>query len=110
MMNKPSKDKLIAPQVSMPFKDELFSKMFPRLYWFISSIKYADGSIRMTGSVSVFTMQGSLRGSMNDRDNNRVTFVESETWDDLIAMMDGVVCNDNTVWKVSNPKKGEPPY
>jgi len=107
MMKKPDKNATKITPPSVPFNDELFALSYPKLYWFLTSQKYADGAPRQTGSVSLFTIQGCLRGSMNDKDNERVSFVEADTFDELVALMDARVCDDSTEWKASARR---PPY
>lgn len=92
--------------------DLVFSRDFPSLYSFLNDVRYDDGSIRVTGTLSVFTKLGVLTCAINDNDRNVVGFINAPTWDDLWMLIEDGILNDSIDWKARRPQTsgGKPPF
>lgn len=86
--------------------DLVDQKDYPNIFAFLTETKYDDGKPRMTGSFSVWTQQGVLKASINDRDTSNVCYVEAPSLQELIALIEQAICNDGTEWKISRSTYG----
>lgn len=82
----------------------------PNIYAFLHDRKYDNGKPRMTGAMSIFTLNGVLKACINDRENNRTCFVEAASFGELIAKVEVAICDDGIEWKYSTKQEKTPPY
>jgi len=87
--------------------DQVFQRDYPNLYAFLHDVKYDDGTIRITGSMSIFVKVGGLRCSLNDKDRNVVAYIEASSFDEMMTLAEEGICSDSTEWIAS---RKTPPY
>ena len=75
---------------------------YPNLYSFLHDNMYDDGKPRVTGSMSIFTKMGCLRASLNDKDLNRVCYIEALTIAELWELAERAIGDDSTEWIASS--------
>lgn len=88
-----------------PFNDPEFAAKYPNLTEYLVTSRWADGSIRQTSTLSIFTDGVSLKVVLNDRDNNRSAFFCEETFDDSLAAIEAALANDRVDWKSRSANK-----
>lgn len=92
--------------------DPEFVRDYPNLKAFLADGKYADGSVRLTGSISLFTKSGSLTAAINDNDRNVSGFVTAATWAELLYMLEVGIGDDSIDWRARRPANPtqKPPF
>ncbi len=72
---------------------------YPNLWEFMTSTKYADGSPRVLGSLTVFVDAVCLKACLNDRDSSLVAFASAETMEGLWAALERGLKDDSLDWR-----------
>lgn len=73
--------------------------IYPDLREFLTCPKWADGSSRALGSLTVFCDDGRLKACVNDKECNRVLFVSAESLEGLLEAIDSQIGNDGADWR-----------
>jgi hypothetical protein len=89
-----------------PWVDPEFKSTYPNLHSFMSDTCYAEGAVRLTGSMSLFVMTGALKCCVTDKDRNVIAFVTAPTLDELLQLVDDGICNDSLEWKAGSKAYG----
>lgn len=98
--------------VGIPWEDPEFKADYPSLYSFLFDTRYADGSNRLQGSVSLFVQGYALKAAVNDKDRCCVAFLNAGTFTELLTLIDDGIREDKLDWKGSGKSTGEktPPF
>jgi len=99
--------------VEADFCDPQWAKSLPALTEYLTATKYDGGQGRVTSTLLLFLENGVLRLCLNDRDNNRSTFMSGETVDMALHALDAALSSDTADWRTrSNHRTGEarPPF
>jgi hypothetical protein len=83
--------------------DPEFSEGSPALHSFLLDTQYADGTRRLTGSISLFTKQGVLTAAVNDNDRLLVAYVTACTFGELLFKINEGIEGDTLDWKCKSP-------
>lgn len=75
--------------------------LYPSLMEFLAEDRYEDGSPRRTATLTIFTDAGGIKASINDRDNDGVAFVTSESIAALLVVIEGKLQASSLEWKYS---------
>lgn len=97
-LRKPKPGELLGPQ-DPPFVDNAFQGDYPCLTEYLFTRQWADGSHRMTSTLSIFTDNGALKLVINDRDNNRSAFISKPTWAEALEALESGLAHDSLDWK-----------
>jgi hypothetical protein len=94
------------------WQDPEFMRDYPAIFSFLHDTEYDDKSIRVTGSITLFSMAGVLKASVNDKDRRLVAFVTAPCWDELLFLVEKGISNDSFDWKgtPSTQSEKKPPY
>lgn len=79
--------------------------LYPTLMEFLSEDRYDDGSPRRTATVTLFADAGTVKGSLNDRDLDRVAFVSAESLAALLVILEAKLSESSLDWR-DNQGKG----
>lgn len=101
MLRKPVPGQMFGP-VERPFDDSEFKARYPSIYEYLTVTRWADGSNRVTSTISVFIDNGALKLVINDRDNNRSAFFSAPTFEDTLVRMEEALTEDSADWKSRN--------
>lgn len=88
------------------FPDQSFETDYPVLYSYLCDTCYSDGTARKTATITMFVDGGYLKACVNDRDNARTAFVTGGTLVELLDSMEGLLCDNKTVWKLGRDEGG----
>lgn len=97
--------------VGIPWEDPQFKEDYPSLYSFLFDTRYADGTSRVQGSISLFVQGYSLKAAINDKDRLCVAFVNAGTFLEMLTLIDDGIREDKLEWKGSGkglPEKSPP--
>jgi hypothetical protein len=81
------------------FEDPEFKDQYPNLHAFLNDLSYADGSKRLTGTLSLFVKGGRLTCGVNDNDRLICAYVNAVTVAELLFKVDLGIGNDSLEWK-----------
>jgi len=101
LLTRPKPGELTAKN-DPPFNDTSFQKLFPNLHEMLTATQYADNQPRTTSTLLLFCEGGVLRGCLNDRDNNRSSFLTAETIDDLFSTIESALASGRVEWRMKN--------
>lgn len=95
-----------------PWCDPDFAGQYPALEAFLCAGTYSDGTVRVTGSLSIFNKYGSLIVAVNDNDRSLTCFVSFSTWEEVFFMLNEGLAKDNLDWrkKAATGFSQKPPY
>lgn len=71
--------------------ESAFASTFPWLWAFLTSVVYADGSSRETGTLTLFGQESVLKGCLRDREGRRVVFSSERTVEAVLAALEGIL-------------------
>lgn len=83
--------------------DPEFKDQYPSIFAFMFDPTYANGKVRRTGSLSIFTKMGTLTCAVNDNDRNAVAYVNAGTWEELLYLVEEGILNDSLGWRGKKP-------
>lgn len=81
------------------FDDESFQQSYPVLFSYMCDLCYEDGTARKTATLTLFADEGTLKGSLNDRDNERSLFLTARSLMELLDSLETALCDAKTVWR-----------
>lgn len=73
--------------------------LYPALMEFLATDSYEDGTPRRTATLTVFTDGGLIKASVNDRDNDGVAFVTSESIAALLVVLEDKLKASSLDWR-----------
>jgi len=73
---------------------------------FICLTKWDDGSTRKTGSVTIFTEEGSWKAWINDKDAARSSVCSAASLGALLTLIDDKLQDDSLEWRRARPDQG----
>jgi len=79
---------------------------YPTLCERLTETTFADGSKRITDTITVFSQDRTWRAALNDRETGDVIFVSAETLVGLLEALETELVSDEPNWRT---KKGDPP-
>lgn len=86
-----------------PIGDQYFA-----LFQFLTDPLYDDGTLRSTGSLSIFTDEdGQLKGCLNDKDAGQVCFTAASNLSQLFKNLDTICKGEAGEWRKSRFVKGK---
>ena len=100
-------------KTDLPFKRSEFADTYPTLWEWLTLDTYADGTTRLTASLTIFNQWGVLKCCVNDRDLDRSAFFTGETVESLLASVDKGLEEDSCDWRKkpgTAKSSGQPPY
>jgi len=106
VIKKPMPGQQYGP-VAPPFCDPDFQTKYPLLTEYLFTCRWADGSNRVTSTLSIFTDGESLKVVLNDRDNNRSAFFSDRTWALIFDTMEMALKEDRVDWKSRGMASGK---
>lgn len=98
MMKKPDKQPVQAVEKAN-WVDSSFEKQWPYLASWLAEPVWDDGTVRQTGTLTVFVQEGILKACMNDRAMDRSCFISAPTMEALYDAMEAGLENDNHEWR-----------
>lgn len=93
------------PGTSVDVEGGGFGKAYPGLWEFMTSARYADGSPRVPGTLTLFVDAGSVKGCLNDRDQSLTGWASATTVDGLLEALEAGLTGDSLDWRPSGQKK-----
>jgi len=75
------------------------SERFPTLVEFLWSDRWADGTARQTGTITLLVDQGMLKASLNDRDTGCGSFVAAKTFTSLLEAIEKGLAASSLEWR-----------
>lgn len=97
-LRKPLPGQQYGPVAPM-FSDEDFQRDYPNITEYLFTERWADGSMRQTSTLSVFSDNGSLKIVLNDRDNNRSAFFSAKRFLEALENMETALREETVDWK-----------
>lgn len=99
-------------QAAPMFDDQDFRQLYPNLYEYLFTDRWADGSVRQTSTLSVFSDNGALKVVLNDRDNNRSAFFSAKRFNEALESMETALREETVDWKSRSHTKpaGQTPF
>lgn len=98
---------------SAPLTDPGVMKTYPKLWAWLTETKYSDGGKRETGTIKLFTGDGSIKAMLKDADNKACLFISGATWKGLWEAVEEALADPEREWKPDRyadgfkPKKGQ---
>lgn len=86
-------------QPSVPPKASQLGSGTDTLWEFMTADKYADGSKRERASLVLFYGDQGLTCCLSDKDNQRSLFASCEGLAELLALLDELASDPNSVWR-----------
>lgn len=77
----------------------VFGAGYPHLEEFITRIRWEDGTLRVPGSITVFSEEGVFKVWLNDKDARVGCCISAGTLDDLWEAVERVVQGDGGDWR-----------
>ena len=102
MIQKPSRPDPAA-LLRAPLPDENFRSRWPVLLEYLESVRYADGSPRDTSTLTLFVDAGTLKASLNDRQEGRSLWAASDTLSGLLDTIESMLCGESVPWRWKEP-------
>jgi len=81
--------------------DSVFAKAYPALSEFLSLEEWEPGVERTRGTMTLFFEDGCFKGSVNDRDGERVAFVTKKGFKTLLEAIEKGLATDSLDWRPS---------
>lgn len=83
----------------VPMPDESFARAYPTIADYLCSVRWEDGSPRVPSTLSVFVQDGSIKVSVNDKDQDRGLYVSAESLEEALALAERALQLDNPPWR-----------
>jgi len=90
--------------------DGMWENNHPELYQFLSAARYPDGGDRRTGTMLIFTDQGTLKMCLSDRDQSLVAFLTGDSLDGLLDAAEAGLREDALEWRVARQDGARKPH
>jgi hypothetical protein len=84
---------------------EPWSKRYPTLLEFLCVVKWEDGSVRQSGTVTLMAEDGLFKAAMNDRDAGVSCFVSGKSPGSLLEAMEKGLVTGSLEWRRKTPFK-----
>lgn len=97
---------------SKEWVDPDFLGEYPSLFAFVKDDKWADGSARLPGTITLFCKGGCLTMVLNDHDRAAAAYINAHTVNEMLFLADQGILNDSLDWKLKKPAqyKGTVPF
>lgn len=94
------------PGVLVPVPDGgTWQSIYPTLWEYLTSTQWAEGGVRKTATLLVFTEEGEVKLCLNDRAANRTRWCQAETLNSVLAMLESELATDQGGWRKYKPFK-----
>lgn len=80
-----------------------WSVLYPGIWEMLSAPAMPDGSSRQGSTLMIFCQDGSVKGCLNDRDNNLVAFTSASGVDALLQAIETGLQSDQLEWRKPKP-------
>ena len=90
---------------SYKVQDPAFEARWPALFEYLTLSSWEDGSPRQTASLSVFCEDGRFKACLNDREGDRMFFVSSAVFEDLLGEVEESCFTGNADWRAMRRRK-----
>jgi hypothetical protein len=88
--------------------DTAFLNAFPDLHDHMTQVRWEDGSLRNTSSVTLFIEGAQWKACLNDRDAGLVAFVAGRSFNDVLRALNDGIKGDTLDWRPSRSAVGSP--
>ena len=75
------------------------SAKYPSLWHFLADDQWDDGSVRVSGTVTLLVEAGRIKAALNDRDGSRSAFISSDSLETLLGAVDTALEKDRVEWR-----------
>jgi len=82
-----------------PLPDTQFRTRWPVLLEYLESRTYASGKPRETSTLTVFVDSGTLKASLNDRQEGRSLWAASDSLSGLLDTLESMLCGESVPWR-----------
>jgi len=72
---------------------------WPSLWAFLTASIWEDQTVRVTGTVTLFTEAGRLKACFNDRDSGEVGFVAIDPREPVLDQLEGALLDESIDWR-----------
>lgn len=79
--------------------------LYPSLMEYLTEERYEDGSPRRTSTITVFAQDGQIKGSLNDRDTDRVAFATAASIEELLGVFEAKLASSSIEWRQPQGKR-----
>lgn len=83
--------------------------LYPLVCEYLTADRYEDGSARRTSTITIFAEGRGFKGSLNDRDLDRVAFASSTEIEGLLALFEAKLKESSLDWRVNGGNNGKKP-
>lgn len=93
--------------VSKAAADDVVGEGRPVLAQFLTEKLWDDGTPRQTSTLTLFCEDGTIKGSLNDRDTGRVLWASARDLGGLLDVMEELLNVENTPWREGTKRAGK---
>ena len=93
--------------VSKAAADDVVGDSRPVLAQFLTEKFWEDGTARQTSTLTLFCEDGTIKGSLNDRDTGRVLWASARDLGSLLDVMEELLNVENTPWREGTKRAGK---
>lgn len=86
-------------KAAIKWQDSMFAESYPTLHEYLTLSQWADRTPRMTATLTMYFVDGSMTMVVNDRDNERSAFFTASEFGDLMQAVETALRDDSAEWK-----------
>jgi hypothetical protein len=87
-------------------EDADFMGLYPTLWMFLTSTKWADGEPRQVSSVSFFLQHGKWTACLVEKNWGMILFATADRWEDLRESLDARLSDPKADWRLDRKTAG----